>query len=102
MVYRCEGAEFLQEFREEWRRERRDCRGDGRPVGEDDGPCDLWVRGKEAPVDVGAVADVRVIAEGGGCLEDFLDETLGLGGRFEEEFDDGGEDLELGLEGNVS
>ena len=98
MVYRCECAEFLQEFREEWGWEGRDCGGYGWSIGEDNGACHLRIRGEKAPVDVGAVADVGVVAEGGGCLEDFLDEALGLGGGFEEEFDDCGEDLELCLE----
>ena len=59
----------------------------------------LRVGGEEAPVYVGAVADVWVVVLGGGVLEDFLDESLGCGvlGFFEEEFDDCGEDLELGL-----
>ena len=73
--------------------------GDGGFVGEDHVLGDLRVGGEEAPVDVGSVPDVRVVVLGGGGLEDLLDESLGLGelGLFEEEFDDGGEDLELGL-----
>jgi hypothetical protein len=75
--------------------------GDGGLVGEDDVLRDLRVAGEEAPVDVGAVADVGVVVFGGGGLEDLLDEALGLGlvGFFEEEFDDCGEDLELCLRG---
>ena len=75
--------------------------GFGGLVGEDDVLRDLRVAGEEAPVDVGAVADVWVVVFGGGGLEDLLDEALGLGlvGFFEEEFDDCGEDLELCLRG---
>ena len=48
----------------------------------------LRVRGEEAPVDVGAVADVGIVIFGGGGLKDFLDEGLRLRelGAFEEEF----------------
>ena len=56
---------------------------------------DLRVAGQQAPIDVGSVPDVGVVVFGGGGLEDFLDEGLGLWlvGLFEEEFYDGGEDL---------
>lgn len=74
--------------------------GDGGFVGEDHVLGDLGVGGEEAPVDVGSISDVGVVVFGGGGLEDLLDESLRLGelGLFEEEFDDGGEDLELGLQ----
>ena len=72
---------------------------DGGFIGEDDVLRYLWIGGEEAPVDVGAVADIRVVVFGGGGLEDLLDEGLGLRlvGLFEEVFYYGGEDLELGL-----
>lgn len=98
-----EGGELGEEAVEEGGGQGCDGGGDGGLVGEDDVLRDLRVAGEEAPVDVGAVADVGVVVFGGGGLEDFLDEALGLGlvGLFEEEFDDCGEDLELCL-GDVS
>ena len=62
---------------------------DGWFVREDDVLGCLGVGGKEAPVDVGAIADVGVVVLGCGVLEDLLDEGLGLGvlRLFEEEFD---------------
>lgn len=76
-----------------------DGRGDWGFVGEDNILGELRVAAKESPVDVRAIADIRVVVLSGGGLEDLLDELLGLGqiGLFEEEFDDGGEDLKLGL-----
>ena len=72
-----------------------DCGGNGRFVGEDDILGDLRVAGQQAPVDVGSIPDVGVVVFGGGGLEDFLDEGLGLWlvGFFKEKFYDGGEDL---------
>ena len=94
-----ESREFGEEAFEEGRWQGLDGSCDGGFVGEDDGLCDLRVAREEAPVDVGAVSDVGVVVFGGGGLEDFLDEGLGLGlvGLLEEEFDDGGEDLQLRL-----
>lgn len=94
-----EGGELSEEAVEEGGGEGLDGGGDGGFVGEDDVLRDLRVAGEEAPVDVGAVADVGVVVFGGGGLEDLLDEVLGLGlvGLFEEEFDDCGEDLKLCL-----
>ena len=94
-----EGREFGEEAFEEGGREGLDGGCDGGFVGEDDRLCDLRVAGEEAPVDVGAVSDVGVVVFGCGGLEDLLDEGLGLGlvGLLEEEFDDGGEDLQLRL-----
>lgn len=72
---------------------------DGGFIGQDDILRDLRVAAEESPIDVGAIADVGVVVFCGGGLEDFLDELLGLRlvGLLEEEFYDGGEDLELGL-----
>jgi hypothetical protein len=64
---------------------------------EDDISRGLWIGGEEAPVDVGAVADVWVVGFSGGGLEDLLDEGLGGRGVLEVKFYDCGEDLELGL-----
>ena len=74
------------------------CR-DGGFVGEDNVLSYLRIRRKETPVDVGAIADIRVVILSCGILEDLLDECLGLGvlRLFEEEFDNCCEDLELCL-----
>lgn len=94
----CEGGDFVEELLEEHGRQRGHRGGDGRLVGEDDGLGDFEVAREEAPVDVGAVADVGVVVFGGGLLEDLLHEVLVVVGLLEEELDDGSEDLELCLE----
>lgn len=68
-------------------------------MGEDDGAGGGGVGGKEAPVDVGAVADVGVVGLGCGEGEGALNEGLGYawGGALEVEFYDSGEDLQLDL-----
>lgn len=99
MVDGGEGGEFGEEAFEEGGREGLDGSRDGGSGREDDALCDLGVAGQEAPVDVGSVPDVGVVVFGGGGLEDFLHEGLRLGliGLLEEEFDYGGEDLQLRL-----
>lgn len=66
--------------------------------------CYLRVAAEETPVDVGTVPDVRVVVLGGSGLENLLDELLGLRlvRLLEEELDNGGKDLELGLRAFVS
>lgn len=68
-------------------------------MGEDDVLSDLRITAEESPIDVRAVTNVRVIILRSGGLEDLLDELLGLRllGLLQEELDDGGENLELGL-----
>lgn len=68
-------------------------------MGEDDVLSDLRITAEESPIDVRAVTNVRVIILSSGGLEDLLDELLGLRlvGLLQEELDDGGENLELGL-----
>ena len=56
-----------------------------------------WVGGQEAPVDVAPVPQVRVVAVLGGQTQHVLDEIGRVRGPLEEEFDDGGEELELHL-----
>lgn len=70
--------------------------------GEDDVLGDLRVGGEEAPVDVGAVADVGIVVLGGRGLQDLLHEALRVVGLFEEELDYRGEDLELCLSEPIS
>lgn len=62
--------------------------------------CYLRVAAEETPVDVCTVPDVRVVVLGGSGLENLLNELLGLRlvRLLEEEFDNGGKNLELGLE----
>lgn len=101
MVHRGEGAELSQELVEQALREVRDRACNWWFVGKDHlrGDGVVGVDGKEAPVDVCAVADIRVVAFAGCFLEDGLEELLGLVALcrglegFEEELYDGGEDL---------
>ena len=62
---------------------------------EDDVLSDLRITAEKSPIDIGAVADVRIIILSGSRLKNFLDELLGLWlvGLLQEELDDGGKDL---------
>ena len=62
---------------------------------EDDVLSDLRITAEKSPIDIGAVADVRIIILRGSRLKNFLDELLGLWlvGLLQEELDDGGKDL---------
>lgn len=69
-------------------------------MGEDDILRDLRITTEKSPIDIGAVADVRIIILSGSRLKNLLDELLGLRlvGFLQKELNDGGKDLQLGLE----
>ena len=68
MVDRCQSREVGEEGVEQAFRQNGDCGSDFGPLGQDDVFGDLGVGGEEAPVDVGSVADVRVVVFGCCCL----------------------------------
>ena len=78
MVYTGEGGEFCEQLLEEALWQVLDGGGDCGLVRQDylAGDCVVWVNGEESPVDVCAVADVRVVAFRCGVLEDSLQKLL--------------------------
>lgn len=72
-----------------------------RTTGEGTHLCDLDVAREEAPLDVGAVAQVGRVGRLGREREDALHELLRLFWAVEEELDDGRQGLELDLDGLV-
>lgn len=67
----------------------------------DDLACRGGVRGEQPPVHVPPVAQIGVIGFLGGPLEDLWHEILALSGSLDEEFDRGGEEGQLDLDGLV-
>jgi len=76
VVCTSEGGEFCEQLLEEALWQVLDGGGD---CGGQDylaGDCVVWINGEESPVDVRAVADVRVVAFRCGVLEDGLQKLL--------------------------
>lgn len=53
--------------------------------------------GQQTPIHVSPIADIGVVILSRGRLQHFLDKPLSLLGPLEEELDDSGQDLQLGL-----
>ena len=99
MINGGKSGEFREKaFEKSWWERLYGC-GDRGLVRENNILSNLRVGGKETPVDIGTITDIRVVVLCCGILEDLLDECLSLGVLWllQEEFNNCCENLELCL-----